>query len=159
MPQCRLAIRCAEPLLPREEPATSNPLEPLEAVLQSASQGSTLRSKIVTAGWVCIPLIAGPVMGVLRPSECGLPVPLDTVSAVLGWTYFIAWSLSFYPQRETPAPRARAWSRVATATAEGCVHYQHRWPTTCPPLVPQSITTSSASLWSGSVWTSSSSTC
>lgn len=40
----------------------------------------------------------GILLGLLLPPDHLLPQPWATVSAVVGWCYFAAWSLSFYPQ-------------------------------------------------------------
>ena len=50
------------------------------------------------AVWIGIPVILGVVLGFAIPSASTLPPPLDTLSRVIGWTYFTAWSISFYPQ-------------------------------------------------------------
>lgn len=43
--------------------------------------------------------IAGTVLGIFMPQNTALPTPwYRVVSSILGYTYFIAWSLSFYPQ-------------------------------------------------------------
>lgn len=44
------------------------------------------------AGVLCL------VLGLTSPNPPDLPSPWDRVSACVGWTYFVAWSLSFYPQ-------------------------------------------------------------
>merc|ERR1712039_662556 len=44
--------------------------------------------------WVTIPLLLGGCIGFAVPSGPGW----ERVSAVLGWCYFCAWSVSFYPQ-------------------------------------------------------------
>ena len=50
------------------------------------------------AVWIGLPVIFGVVLGFAIPSASTLPPPLDTLSRVIGWTYFTAWSISFYPQ-------------------------------------------------------------
>lgn len=44
-------------------------------------------------------LVTGVVLGVALPKDAKLTDPaVATVSNVLGWTYFLAWTISFYPQ-------------------------------------------------------------
>jgi len=49
------------------------------------------------AGWILLPVSLGALWGVALPGE---PTATMTarVSAALGWSYFLAWSVSFYPQ-------------------------------------------------------------
>mmetsp|Transcript_22113 Transcript_22113/g.65580 ORF Transcript_22113/g.65580 Transcript_22113/m.65580 type:complete len:367 (-) Transcript_22113:1120-2220(-) len=43
--------------------------------------------------------IAGTILGVFMPKNATLPTPwYRVVSSMLGYTYFLAWSVSFYPQ-------------------------------------------------------------
>lgn len=62
-------------------------------------------------------LAVGLVLGfAISPSENNTdPEPIRRISNIVGWTYFSAWSISFYPQvrarrrgprREPPQPRA-----------------------------------------------------
>jgi hypothetical protein len=47
-------------------------------------------------------LLAGLVMGLSLPKNPRLTDPVvATVSNVMGWTYFLAWTISFYPQVRT----------------------------------------------------------
>lgn len=48
--------------------------------------------------WMVGPWVIGIALGVLLPPSKSLPPPIDTVSAIIGWVYFSAWSISFYPQ-------------------------------------------------------------
>ena len=53
------------------------------------------------ACWILGPLGLGMAVGLSAPrgSGCGRQTPLwQTVSSLLGWSYFFFWSLSFYPQ-------------------------------------------------------------
>lgn len=43
-------------------------------------------------------LVAGVVFGVGVPVASRDPQPWGTISPIIGWTYFFAWSISFYPQ-------------------------------------------------------------
>jgi uncharacterized protein with PQ loop repeat len=38
------------------------------------------------------------VLAKLLPVSKGLPCPYCTISSYIGWTYFLMWSVSFYPQ-------------------------------------------------------------
>lgn len=50
-------------------------------------------------------LVVGVVLGfVVAPSENNTdPEPIRRISNVVGWTYFSAWSISFYPQVRSAA--------------------------------------------------------
>ena len=49
--------------------------------------------------WVLGPWILGLFLSIALPTrEHGLPPTIDLMSRLIGWTYFSAWSLSFYPQ-------------------------------------------------------------
>lgn len=43
-------------------------------------------------------LLVGVTLGTLLPTDQHLERPFSTVSSIIGWTYFAAWTLSFYPQ-------------------------------------------------------------
>lgn len=47
---------------------------------------------------IWLSFVIGILLGLLLPPDHLLPQPWATVSAVCGWCYFAAWSLSFYPQ-------------------------------------------------------------
>lgn len=47
---------------------------------------------------IWLSFLVGILLGLLLPPDHLLPQPWATVSAVVGWCYFAAWSLSFYPQ-------------------------------------------------------------
>jgi len=50
--------------------------------------------------WVPMAVTTGLFLGVLLPplGDDSDPAPWGVVSRVVGWTYFCAWSVSFYPQ-------------------------------------------------------------
>ena len=48
--------------------------------------------------WLFAPWIVGVVLGLSVPRRSHLPQELAGISAVIGWVYFAAWSISFYPQ-------------------------------------------------------------
>ncbi|EFN52603.1 hypothetical protein CHLNCDRAFT_36764 [Chlorella variabilis] len=51
--------------------------------------------------WLGTPVVLGVLLGALLPTSQQCPVmpePLDRVSSIIGWVYFCAWSISFYPQ-------------------------------------------------------------
>uniref|UniRef100_A0A1D2A396 Cystinosin-like protein n=1 Tax=Auxenochlorella protothecoides TaxID=3075 RepID=A0A1D2A396_AUXPR len=50
------------------------------------------------AVWLGVPVAMGLIVGLSLPSNPELPAPLNIVSPIIGWTYFAAWSVSFYPQ-------------------------------------------------------------
>lgn len=43
-------------------------------------------------------LVVGVIFGLATPRHTKDPKPWGTISAIIGWTYFFAWSISFYPQ-------------------------------------------------------------
>ena len=43
-------------------------------------------------------LITGSILGAILPKDASLPPRYRTVSAAIGYTYFMCWSVSFYPQ-------------------------------------------------------------
>lgn len=48
---------------------------------------------------------AGAVLGLILPRTSRDPPPWDVVSSMVGWSYFVAWSVSFYPQARQSALR------------------------------------------------------
>jgi len=49
--------------------------------------------------WLAVPVGTGIIMGIIIPGSSFIAQPgLRLFSNILGWTYFSAWSLSFYPQ-------------------------------------------------------------
>lgn len=77
-----------QPLLPGPEPE------------RRESRGTWLDTlhNYQAVAWLGVPVVLGVLLGLLLPSRSVLPYPLDRVSMVIGWTYFSAWSISFYPQ-------------------------------------------------------------
>ena len=45
-----------------------------------------------------IALVVSVAQGILLPNPPAIPSPWDRVSACIGWVYFYAWSVSFWPQ-------------------------------------------------------------
>mmetsp|Transcript_44872 Transcript_44872/g.115199 ORF Transcript_44872/g.115199 Transcript_44872/m.115199 type:complete len:307 (-) Transcript_44872:44-964(-) len=65
----------------------------------SAPSGGSASSRITLAAWVLGPTLVGLLYGLFGPiADTSVPTPWDRVSSVLGWSYFCAWSVSFYPQ-------------------------------------------------------------
>ncbi|KAL4436346.1 hypothetical protein ABPG77_009908 [Micractinium sp. CCAP 211/92] len=48
--------------------------------------------------WLGTPVLLGVLLGLLLPAPESLPEPFNRISSVIGWIYFCAWSISFYPQ-------------------------------------------------------------
>merc|ERR1719487_329235 len=51
--------------------------------------------------WVVAPSVTGALVGLVMPMKqdtASIPEPWRRISAMLGWSYFTAWSVSFYPQ-------------------------------------------------------------
>jgi hypothetical protein len=62
---------------------------------------------VVLLGLCCIGIL-GSLLGILMPSEEGdnsKSLDWDTISNILGYTYFLSWTLSFYPQIITNCKR------------------------------------------------------
>lgn len=68
----------------------------------SASTSSTGLSDEQLAVWsVAGSFAAGGLLGLLGPYDSALPYDAQQLSASLGWAYFSAWTISFYPQVRT----------------------------------------------------------
>lgn len=53
------------------------------------------------AVWLLGPWVLGTILGLTLPCNSALPPNISKVSEVIGWVYFSAWSISFYPQMYT----------------------------------------------------------
>jgi cystinosin len=62
------------------------------------SQCANSRPKYSNLLWLFGPWALGITLGLLLCTYSSLPPPLDLISAIIGWIYFSAWSISFYPQ-------------------------------------------------------------
>ena len=61
----------------------------------------SLPQSTVLAGFAVI-ILFGTVFGFAFPSSLtGQPRDIEYISGIVGWTYFAAWSISFYPQLYT----------------------------------------------------------
>jgi hypothetical protein len=74
-----------------------------EASISSiSSQGGSLEELLgrwSTPVWLAGPWVIGVFLSLTLPAgESALPGHVQLVSDLLGWTYFAAWSISFYPQ-------------------------------------------------------------
>jgi cystinosin len=67
---------------------------------QESTQPSTQPSRYNYSNlvWLFGPWLIGITLGLLLCSHSTLPRPLNKISASIGWVYFAAWSISFYPQ-------------------------------------------------------------
>lgn len=61
----------------------------------SASQGT---QRLYATTMVGVIVAAGFGLGVALPNETEVPQPWPVISAIVGWSYFATWSISFYPQ-------------------------------------------------------------
>ena len=50
---------------------------------------------------------AGIALGIALPNQTEVPQPWAMISACVGWTYFVTWSISFYPQIAVNSKRKR----------------------------------------------------
>ena len=63
------------------------------------SYAMSIRGRIESPFWLSLPCILGVVFGIVIPGSSYISrVEERIASSILGWTYFFAWSLSFYPQ-------------------------------------------------------------
>lgn len=77
--------------------------------------GYDIRWRRVALGLSCV-LLTGVLLGVILPHTSHDPPPWDLVSSMVGWSYFVAWSVSFYPQvRPPPASSSRQPQRALTS--------------------------------------------
>lgn len=94
----------AEPLLAGQGGKGPPSLEDFEAhvVIESLPpRRSTRRRLYEGAFWLGTPLLLGMAIGLAVPTSDRCPVVPNLVarlSSVIGWVYFCAWSISFYPQ-------------------------------------------------------------
>eukprot|EP00877_Chromochloris_zofingiensis_P007899 jgi/Chrzof1/3362/Cz12g22110.t1 len=51
-----------------------------------------------TSTILLVVVLVGVSLGLTVPTRHALPPPYDAINSVIGWTYFAAWSFSFYPQ-------------------------------------------------------------
>lgn len=52
----------------------------------------------LTAIGAAVVVLSGLILGFAAPMSNTNPAPWNRISAIIGWTYFAAWSISFYPQ-------------------------------------------------------------
>jgi cystinosin len=69
----------------------------MDALLGAARWVGASHLRTVVVGALGVAL-AGLILGFTVPPDDSLPVPWRTASNVIGWTYFSAWTLSFWPQ-------------------------------------------------------------
>ena len=80
------------------------PINPVDGdVVASAPPGATLcgryfsKNQLLIGGSLLIVVIAI-ILGLTLQPPSEDPHPWDKISAIIGWTYFNAWSVSFFPQ-------------------------------------------------------------
>ena len=63
------------------------------------SQTSGFPRRVVSSlVWLLGPWLLGAALAGLTPTPKALPLTVRGASHLLGWVYFAAWSVSFYPQ-------------------------------------------------------------
>ena len=70
-------------------------------MLEPPTEADERRQKLEAWLYPVITVVAGLVLGLAVPDDNSLELPPSVwsrVSSVIGWTYFVAWSLTFYPQ-------------------------------------------------------------
>lgn len=70
----------------------------IQSILQIYSDQSVSSCLTLTKG-LSIPFSIGIFLGLIIPKNPNLPSPFyQYISSILGYTYFVSWSVSFYPQ-------------------------------------------------------------
>eukprot|EP01024_Parvocaulis_polyphysoides_P001439 TRINITY_DN10383_c1_g1_i1.p1 TRINITY_DN10383_c1_g1~~TRINITY_DN10383_c1_g1_i1.p1 ORF type:complete len:378 (-),score=46.01 TRINITY_DN10383_c1_g1_i1:246-1280(-) len=74
-----------------------------ENITENNNNIEILTDKFVSDKWMAIIVIIlvpllGILLGLIIPPSEKIPPPYDKISSIIGWTYFSAWSISFYPQ-------------------------------------------------------------
>lgn len=70
--------------------------QPLHSRVYDLLAGTEARTSLSIFSFV---LVGGIILGVSIPNnDPDYPNPWRTLSSVIGWIYFVAWSVSFYPQ-------------------------------------------------------------
>jgi uncharacterized protein with PQ loop repeat len=79
-------------------PSPCERLRPVLSLMASPITDETGSLKSVIAG-LCTLFVVGATIGLALPKNDTLPTPVyRSVSAAIGYVYFLAWSVSFYPQ-------------------------------------------------------------
>lgn len=55
-------------------------------------------SRLYTSSAIVLVVTVGISLGVLLPNETNVPQPWAVISAIVGWSFTVTWSISFYPQ-------------------------------------------------------------
>lgn len=58
-----------------------------------------------TVNTLAASVVLGTILGLNGPLDAAIPAPYNQMSSVLGWSYFFAWTISFYPQLWTNIKR------------------------------------------------------
>ena len=82
---------------------TAQHLRTTRAVRPAEPPTEAEQSRQRVEGWLYpgVTVVLGLALGLAVPDDNSLELPpsaLSRASAVIGWTYFVAWSLTFYPQ-------------------------------------------------------------
>jgi cystinosin len=94
------------------------PDAPALKLRQFAWLATAKRRKVVTISGIVGFVGLSVLMGFTVPGSPKLPSPWNHVSATIGWIYFWAWSISFYPQ---VAPGERVAVVVVDDTLNACM--------------------------------------
>lgn len=60
--------------------------------------GGAGTSRFYTSSAIVLVVTVGVSLGVLLPNETNVPQPWAVISAIVGWSFTVTWSISFYPQ-------------------------------------------------------------
>jgi uncharacterized protein with PQ loop repeat len=98
MSQLRTTI-CSLQSVPDVPPALQQHTAHPSTLLSAAAAWLQAHRKAVLRTVVLSGILSGAVvLAKLLPVSKGLPCPYCTISSYIGWTYFLMWSVSFYPQ-------------------------------------------------------------
>ena len=81
--------------------------------LEQQADGEMARKTLIAS------IAAGTLLGILGPFDEALPQGAQVVSASLGWSYFAAWTISFYPQVRPCCSRRLVWPLEWLSIDEG----------------------------------------
>ncbi len=94
----------------------------LKAIIKIYSDQSGSCQNLTTG--LSIVFVAGAIIGILMPKNPALPHPLyRVISSIVGYTYFVSWSVSYYPQVITIAQRKSVEGLSTDASVLGVMNF------------------------------------
>jgi hypothetical protein len=89
--------------------------------LADSLQRAKRQEQMMVIGGVVLVISLGLLLGFATPTSSDLTATEGRISNILGWTYFAAWSLSFYPQVSVCFwcdRRTLCWAEICLAQVE-----------------------------------------